>query len=371
MSPVRVPLYARDWLLKDEAGSYVQKGIERWHGRLDGATFVTYYSRVYPFFHSIGKSPDEALEWARQAKDRYEVLDAIQSWVNGLKGRYATKRLAYAIIRSYFMHNRVDIAPDRGYIIRGDEEPVERKLTIENVKTLVGLAVQPWRSALLVKWQGLLDNEGVIYISNHHAETIVKAVKENADICRLSMPGRKKLKNKRGFYTFIASDALGSLREYFEKLRGYPKPGEPIWTYTRANHLGEPITKRGLVGAWMFLLRRSKLIPAERSRNRSSRYGYNIHNTRDLAISLLATVPDMKDHCVEYWAGHEIDPLHYKDLSLHPQFLEEQYRLAIPYLNILSVSQTEQENLKEVERLREEVRELKGQFETILKGKLE
>jgi hypothetical protein len=77
----------------------------------------------------------------------------------------------------------------------------------------------------------------------------------------------------------------------------------------------------------------------------------------------------MKDHCVEYWAGHEIDPLHYKDLTLHPQFLEEQYRLATPYLNILSVSAAEKESAKEMESLREEVKQLRGQFETILKTK--
>jgi len=86
----------------------------------------------------------------------------------------------------------------------------------------------------------------------------------------------------------------------------------------------------------MRLVRRAKLVPARRSDSQKTRYGFNIHNTCDLAISLLATVPDLKDHCVEYWAGHDIDPLHYKDLTLHPQFLEDQYRLAIPYLNIIS-----------------------------------
>ena len=94
--------------------------------------------------------------------------------------------------------------------------------------------------------------------------------------------------------------------------------------------------KRSFQEAWMRLVRRAKLIPPNVSTSQTIRYGFNIHNTRDLAISLLATVPNLKDHCIEYWAGHEIDPLHYKDLTLHPQFLEEQYRLAIPYLNIIT-----------------------------------
>ena len=105
----------------------------------------------------------------------------------------------------------------------------------------------------------------------------------------------------------------------------------------------------------MRLVQRAKLIPPNVSNSQTIRYGFNIHNTRDLAISLLATVPNLKDHCVEYWAGHEIDPLHYRDLTLHPQFLEQQYRLAMPYLNLLSGATPD---TKETEQLRDRVAEL-------------
>jgi hypothetical protein len=59
------------------------------------------------------------------------------------------------------MHNRVMLPQDPSFIIRGDEPPVERRLTIENLKEIIGLAAQPWRSAILVKWQALLDSEGL------------------------------------------------------------------------------------------------------------------------------------------------------------------------------------------------------------------
>lgn len=192
-----------------------------------------------------------------------------------------------------------------------------------------------------MKWHGLLDNEGLVYFSNNHGPRVVEALKANADICRLPMPGRKKLKNVVGWDTFIGSEPLAALREYFENQRGWPNPGEPIFVYTTKGYEGKPVRIRTFQEAWMRLARRAKLpgIPSERGKDSSARYGYNVHNTRDLAISHLTEVPNLKDVVVEWWAGHEIDPLQYRDLSLKPEFVEAQYHLAAPYLNILTGKQ--------------------------------
>lgn len=326
-----LPLYARGWLES-------QASLARWRARLEPSTFNVYYTWTHRFFYSLGKSPDEAIAWARLLKDKYELLDAIQSWVNGLTARYNTKRIAYATIRSFFLHNRIDLPPDKHFAIRADEKPAERNLTPEHVRILIGLAIQPWRSVFLAKWHSLLDNLGLVYISNNHAETIVKALKANADIVRLTMPGRKKMRNVQSFETFLGPEPLGALREYFDNERGWPQPGDPVWIYGTKNHKGEPIKVRALQEAWMRLLRRAKLVPGRRSNDPGIRYGFNVHNTRDLAISHLIEVPGLKDICVEYWAGHQIDALGYRDLSLKPQFVEKQYRLAMPYLNIFSGS---------------------------------
>jgi hypothetical protein len=343
--------------------------LAKWRGRLEASTFTVYYTWTHRFLHSIGKSPDEAITWARETQDKHEVLDAVQTWVNSLTARYNTKRIAYATLRSFFLHNRVDLPSDRWYRMRGDEAPVERKLTVDHVRTLIGLAIQPWRSAILVKWQALLDNEGLIYVSNHHADAIVKALKANAEICKLTIPGRKRTRNERGFYTFIGPEALASLREYFETERGWPKPNEPVWVYATVNHRGQPIQVRAFQEAWMRLLRRARLIPKEKSNDSGTRYGFNMHNTRDLAISLLNTAPGFNPLCAEFWAGHEIDPLGYNQFyNIKPQYVEQQYRLALPYLSIIGASANTQTS-QEVESLRAEIEKLKGQFETLTRGR--
>lgn len=323
------------------------------------------------------KTPEEAVAWARASPDKLDILDAIQGFVSQHSGlRHATQQFAYSAIRSFFMHNRVSLPQDASFRIRSDTAAVERHLTIENVKELLGLATQPMRSMILVKWMGLLDTQGLIYLSRATDDEAVKnrarilsALQTNETIVRVNMPGRKKMRNLHGFYTFIGADALESLRDYFERERGWPRPEEPMWIYSYALAKGRVITKQGFNASWLRLLRRAGLIP-RRPGKLAARYGFGVHNTRDLAISLLNTVAGLNPLCPEFWAGHDIDPLGYNQFyNIKPDYVLEQYRLAEPHLNIVSMSATEQENAKEMESLREEVAKLRGQFETILKTK--
>jgi len=347
-------LVARDWLADSVS-------LGRWRQRLRPRSFRVYYSWLHRFLMYAGMTPEEAVSWAaraRKAGDESLILDRIQEFVlTQTRGRFKTKQLAYCSIRSFLMHNRVLLPQDPSFIIRGDEPPVERKLTIENLEEIVGLAAQPWRSAILVKWQALLDSEGLIYVSNNHAETIVKALRGNAESLKLTLPGRKRRRNERAFYTFIGHDALASLREYFERERGWPGPGEPVWVYS---YNRKPIRTGGFEAAWLRLLRRARLIPRQPSKKHTTRYGYNAHNTRDLAISLLETVPGLNPNCAQFWAGHEIDPLGYNQFyNVKPEYVEEQYRLALPYLNIISGAKNPEQSRKEIEEMRGELKELK------------
>ena len=166
----------------------------------------------------------------------------------------------------------------------------------------------------------------------------MKALRADADIVRLSMPGRKTKRNTRPYYTFLGGDALKYLREYFERDRGWPKTGESVWIYASRNGRHRPVTGGGFSCMWLRLLRRAGLVPRKTAGLRSCvRYGFNVHNTRDLAISLLATISNLKPVCTEFWAGHTVDPLGYNQFyNVKPAWVEEQYRLAIPYLNIIT-----------------------------------
>jgi hypothetical protein len=187
--------------------------------------------------------------WGKIAEDPFEILDAIQGYVSGLEAglRYKTRFDAYVAIRSFFTHNRIMLPNDPSFQIRSDTPPVVRRISIENLHELIGLAAQPLRSMLLVKWMALTDTEGLIYINNHFADQISQAIKEGKTIVRLEMPGRKSKRNIKLHYTFIGRDALQSLKEYFDRQRGWPKPAEPIWVSEQTR---EAYTKTAFNQAW-------------------------------------------------------------------------------------------------------------------------
>jgi hypothetical protein len=53
--------------------------------------------------------------------------------------------------------------------------------------------------------------------------------------------------------------------------------------------------------------------------------------------------------CADFMAGHEIDPLKYKEFwKIKPQYVDAQYRLAMPHLNLLSGVRQEVEITEEL-----------------------
>src|SRR5208283_3715398 len=120
----------------------------------------------------------------------------------------------------------------------------------------------------------------LVHFCSNYAEKLTAHMRANPNDdkpFRVDIPGPKGNRNVRPFYCFIGHDALASLREYFDRGRGFPAPGEPVWIF--------PKSQRGMVKAdtftqnWLGLLRRAKLIP-KKDGKLTSRYGYNAHNTR-------------------------------------------------------------------------------------------
>ena len=112
---------------------------------------------------------------------------------------------------------------------------------------------------ILCKWQGFLDNERLIQVSNKCSEQIVSQLKSSKHLIRIDLPGRKSSENdaEGTFFTFNCADLIKCLQSYFENERGWPKPGEPIWL----NEYRKAVTKPGFQAAWMRLLRHTGKIP--------------------------------------------------------------------------------------------------------------
>lgn len=283
-------------------------------------------------------TPRELLVRHLDSEDGYLALDLLQQYVNSLILRKSSKRKAYSVIRSFFVHNRCGLPTDPSFHIRGDRPPVQAKLSATDIYEVLLAAEPRYRSMTLFKWQSFQDNARLIYISTHCAEQVVDQIKSNRHPLRVDLPGRKSNTNDAEgcFYSFIGTDATTQLRDYFENERGWPQPGEPIWL----NENRKPVTKAGFEATWMRLLRRAGKIPIMKG-PAGSRYGYNLHEMRDEATTRLHTHAKNKGFdmdCVKLWCGQvgEIDPLKYDKFYRDEGYVRQQYLLAEPYLNILS-----------------------------------
>jgi hypothetical protein len=310
---------------------------------------------------------------AASPNDVYAILDKLQEYVNGRPLAKATNKHAYTTVRSFFMHNRVPLPDDPSFKVAGVKPPVTPRLTVDHVVRVVKAATLRDASMILVKWQGLLDNEGVVWVGTHLAEHVTKELKSGVCPIRLDLPSRKNTENEQIFFTFIGRDSIEALRLYFEEQRGWPQKGEPIWL----NRQGRAVTRPGFWEAWLRLIRRVALIPPKRG-NVGSRYGFNPHEMRDVARSLLhirAKADGFDADCAELWMGHtsRLDPLKYDKFYLDREYVLSQYRIAEKYLNIISNpphAPTEEMKKRddEIETLKEKMGKLEETMKLLASG---
>ena len=218
------------------------------------------------------------------------------------------------------------------------------------------------------------------YINTHHARKIFDAVRKHEDLIRLPMPGRKHQKNKKPYYTFIGGDAIDCLRTYFRS-QGWIRDsvlfrnahGHPMKRHNLQNYLKRKAFETGLIKrktpnclkcgretvrkvfspydsgvrqtqiCYVCVNCQKKNFTKEYDRDSSDfggiRYRIRWHELRDLFKTEMhrASVYAGVDRGVaDFFMGHEIDPLKYDKIMRDRKFAEEQYRKALPFLNILS-----------------------------------
>jgi len=349
--------------------------VEFWLKRLSPISAKTYSSHFNLFLTWLRQQkgyeridPKALVERQKTATDKYAILDLMQSWVEGLNRTTSGKRIAYETVKSFFLHNRVELPKDK-FAIKSDKPSAPSKLGVKDVVHLAMVANVRDRSIILVKWQSLQDTARLMYISKNCGQQIVSQIKDGKCPVRIDIPKRKQ--NRKPYYVFIGKDAIDALVEYFEKERGWPKKGEPIWLNTQ----GGPLAISAVNSVWLSLCRRAGLIPKQRAHeSKDMRYGYGAHETRDRAKTLLH-LEGLKDgldkDCVEFWMGHEVDKLGYDRFFEDENYMREKYQIAEKYLNILSTPtvpiQVEQQS-DEIKQLQETVKQLSSDADNYAEG---
>jgi hypothetical protein len=347
-----------------------------------------------------------------ESEDQYEVLDVIQGYINehGSKWAHSTMRDEYSRIRAFFDRNRCPLPRDTQFKIKSMIPPTKGNLAANHVR-LMAMAARPvYRSMILFKWQSISDTARLIMMNQPpYSDEIVHKVREwqqngKKGIIQIEvMSGRKKLLNDpRGIYRLaVGKDALDALIDYFENDRqgGWPKPGEALWLYPESIvdeprnwqqkqyagvHAGKPVTAIGLIQTWRRLLRRTGIVKGI-GKDRSTRFGFNLHEMRDAATTLLhkkALKHGLDLNCVKFWCGQngQLDKNDYDKFYRDSDYTAEQYMIAEPFLNIISnpnpeaILEAEKRTAKQYQaqnkELSERIAKLEGMFETAFKGKI-
>ncbi|UCG54712.1 MAG: hypothetical protein JSV32_00385 [Dehalococcoidia bacterium] len=285
-------------------------------------------------------TPSDLVEMQKKSggDKQYYLLDLLQDYVKQRKATYSSNLGLYSGIKSFFKRSRAAL-PEDSFNIPQSRDPVKPKLTIDHVKLFASKANYGVAAFYLTLWMGLLDQERFQYFNTHYGGQLSEHLQSVGvdEPFLIEFPGRKKMRGRQRFYTFIGKDALTAWKTYFERERKYPQYSEAILL----NEQEKTYNKVALAVKHLRFQEKLHLIMRKGGWNTGNRYGFNLHEFRDVARTLLH-LEGRKDgldlECVEFWMGHVTDPNQYDKFYMDKEYMLEQYRIAEKYLNIISGS---------------------------------
>jgi len=240
-------------------------------------------------------------------------------------------------------------------------------------------------------FQGALDQESFVYWNENGWEKLQEDLKGDSRIIRIDLPGRKRKKNRRPFYTLIGSDSITAIRNWL-KLRpdmiplyedGKPKLNEGNEEivipnpYVFTNQFDQPIKKGGLYTLWKRTLQRLGYV--DRPNGEGPVYsGKGPHELRDTFRSMWEK-SSAKASVAEFLMGHKVDSLEYNKAFRDESWTRGEYAKALPLLQLLSsgrpYGQIDEDELEkrdiEIENLQNRIKKLDAQLEVERRNKIE
>ncbi len=341
-----------------------QKSVLKWKNGLRDTTFRAYRDNLKLFLTWLRKqdsqfsdfSPDQLIEYQVAHTGTYEILDLIQLYINELDWRYTGKRSAYSTLRSLFKHNRAAL-PDDVFRPKSDEPPVEGILDAEKIRDMILSSNKLYQAIFTSMFQGALDLSMYDYWNENGFEDLLRQLKNDPDFIKISLPGRKRLRNVRPFYTYIGKDAIEKIKAYLQTRPEEDANGNPSTHIFYTKHK-KPVAKYPVTLYWLRHLHQLGIINRdENTEGRRKRYGVNLHEMRDVYRTLWEKSP-AAGSAAEFFMGHVVDPLGYQKAANDESWTLSQYEVASPWLNILSSERAyglvDESEIKRLERKMEE-----------------
>ena len=343
------------------------KSVTKWLSRLSESSrksTMTILSNFMVWLNENGEEfseyrPDQLVKFQAGAPngDQYKILDLVQVWVSSLDLRYSSKQKYYTTLRSFFIHNRAELPKDPSFQLRTNKERVKGNLAPDEIKNIILASNESYAAAFLAMFQGGMGREEFLYWNtNGLEELLIQLENERVEVVKINLPGRKRSKFKRPYYTFIGPDAIEAIRVWL-KIR--PKGSDVIFTKKG----GGPMSKFSLHRYWIKHTTKLGFVKRDENGGPQTRYGKNLHEMRDVWRSLWSK-SSAEHRVAEFLMGHNVDPLGYDKSFDDENWTRKEYLKALPMLQILSsgkpFGQVEEE---EVDRLNEKINLLETEVE--------
>ena len=302
-------------------------------------------------------------------------LEEAYRWLRQSENRISSKKTKVGVVRGFFVANWCQL-PKNKHRFHSNKAPVMDELTVEEFQAILRRSNFVYRAAFLMMFQSGSGVGELLYMNTVLAHEIWNEVRRGANIIRLNLPGRKANRNVQPYYSFIGSDAVDTLRLLFHS-RGWredsvlfrSKHGKPLTVNCLQNYFRAQAVTLGFIEPKTFpclrcggeTVRHRGVLDGEyivyylclqcQTKNKTSdyhltpkqvagiRYRMRTHELRDLFRTewhRAQTVFGVDGDAGEFFMGHTVDPLKYDKIMRDKSFWLEQYRRAMPMLNILS-----------------------------------
>jgi len=318
----------------------MDKTVERWFARLSPKTIRTnkyILTEWLSWMKDNGDkfsnlSPDELVKWQKTHGNDYELLDYVQDFVRQKNVRFSYKQRVYGAIRSFFNHNRASLPSDHSFYLKSEKPKTVGNLTVDELKQIVIASNPLYRTIFLSMFQAGLSVRELLTWSEEGLEDTINQLHKGNRLLKIELPGRKRMRNIRPYYTYIGSDAINALNVWL-----LMRPTTSV-DHIFITQMGNPISYRSLFSYWHGKLEKLRLIKKKGS-SVGNRYGKNLHEMRDLFRSRWEKSP-ASGAAAEFFMGHAVDPLEYNKALRDEDYASLQYLKAEPYLNIMSQNPT-------------------------------
>ncbi len=172
----------------------------------------------------------------------------------------------------------------------------------------------------------------IMHWSEHGLESLRAQLRAGVRFVKVDLPGRKKARNVRPYFTFLGRDAQEALSQW---LAIRPDVDHP---HIFINQFNRPTEGRRVQQYWTRKMKALGIV-TQMGSSKSNRYGKNPHEMRDVFRSRWELSP-AKGAAAEFFLGHIVDPLEYNKAYRDPDNAMGQYLQAEPYLNIMSQDPT-------------------------------